>query len=181
MEASLTEYCVGQIVPFAFPFSPRGFVQCDGASLPVSQNQALYSLIYNTYGGDSTNFKVPDLRGTTPVMEDWSNQDYQPGKTGGSEGVTLTLAQMPVHRHTAYGVDVVATKSNNPAGKDRAYADTTGFNLYGPLTGNPMPAVVPLNAGTIGVTGGSAAHNNMQPFAVVNFCIVVSGYYPQRP
>ncbi len=179
----MSENYVGQIIPFAFSFAPQGFAFCDGRTLPVTQNQALYSLIGRYFSAglsDPNSFLLPDMRGRSPVAVDQTSRDYQLGYKIGSEGVALTAAHMPQHSHLASAVAVVAEKAGNTPGKNRNFAKSA-VNLYGQIPNPVNPTVVTLNAGTVGNQGGGAAHNNMQPFLAINYCIAMVGLYPPRP
>lgn len=176
----MSEPYVGQIICAGFNYAPSGYALCNGASLRIVQNQALYSLLGIAYGGDgSTTFCLPDLRGRTFIgagVSPASGVSYSRGQNGGVEGVTLTDAQMPAHQHSVLA-------STNPG--------TVGLpgNVYssvGPVpNGNTYPlyavpqATVPL-VNPVSSVGGGQKHANMQPFLVVNFAIAMSGYYPQR-
>jgi len=168
---------VGEIRAFAFGMIPRGWHLCDGATLQVQQNQALYALIGTLYGGDGkTTFKLPDLRGRVPVCygNSVAGQTYQVGATGGSEGVVLTANQVPPHAHTLYCSNANAT-TNVPAGNVPA-AVATGTNIY--ADAETAPAY--LAPGTVVAAGQSTAHDNMQPTLAVSFCIATTGYFPPR-
>ncbi len=164
---------LGQITITAFNFPPKGWAKCDGQLLPINQNQALFSLLGTTYGGDGrTNFALPDLRGRTPVHV---SGDLTQGQVVGVEAVTLTPAQMPAHTHalnatTDFANDFRAA-ANLLAARPRG-----GPQLYAKPPGSP----VPMNPGAVTVTGGGQPHLNMQPFTVVNYIIAIAGIFPSR-
>jgi len=178
----MSEPYVGQIIFAGFNFAPQGYALCDGATLLVQQNAALFSLIGAVYGGDGkANFKIPDLRGRTYLgagMFVPSNTLYPIGQSAGSESVILTAAQLPAHTHTvnaATAPGTVAPGKGVPSTTGGASAGST-TNMYA-----APGATVALNGLSVSDVGGSAGHPNMQPFQVVSAAIAVVGYYPQRP
>ncbi|MBF0285307.1 MAG: phage tail protein [Magnetococcales bacterium] len=181
----MAEPFLGEIRVFGFAFAPQGWALCNGASMPIQQNAALNSLLGLYYGGDNrTYFNLPDLRGRTPVY--WGSfpdtrENLILGQKGGAETVTLTSNNCPEHDHAFQATSAVGTVQNPaaPAAAGKSiYAqegDSTPTNLYANYDSTKEVALAP---STIGVTGGGAGHNNMQPFAVVNFCIATIGNYP---
>ena len=190
------DYYIGEVRAFAGSYAPIGWALCNGATLPVLGNEALFSLLGVTYGGDgSTNFKLPDLRVKLPVgagqiTAAGGTANYVLGGTGGATQVTLTPANLPPHTHALQGVNTPATNSSptgnmlaasngNNSTVTPAYPDV---NLYTTL---PLPAggtTAPnatLGAGAIGNTGEGEAHQNMMPYVCVNFIIAINGVYPQ--
>lgn len=171
---------IGEIRLFGFPFAPRDWASCDGQLMNVSQNNALYSLLGNTYGGTApTTFNLPDLRGRTPLHR---SVDYQEGVRGGMETVALIGAsQLPMHTHGLVANAVDGT-TNDPSGavfaKSKGINTPSGTNTY--LYTNDKPAAN-LNAAALTTAGASTAHENMQPSLAINFCIALTGYYPSRP
>jgi len=166
----MTEIYLGQILPAAFQFAPRGFAQCNGQLMAIAQNQALFSLLGTQYGGDGrTTFALPDLRGRTPLGINSSNPI---GAVGGSETVTLNSQQIPSHTHQLAGT-AASNTTRNPNG---GMLGTATANIYAP-TGGPQ---VELAQGSIAATGGTQPHENMQPYSVINFCIALNGIYPSR-
>lgn len=166
----MTEIFLGQILPAAFQFAPKGFAQCNGQLLPIAQNQALFSLLGTQYGGDGrVTFALPDLRGRTPIGA--SNQNPV-GATGGSENVTLLPQNLPTHVHQLAGTNA-ATTTRNPNG---ALFGTSTANLYAPA-GGPQVTLAPQS---IANSGGTQPHGNMQPFRTINFCIALTGIFPSR-
>jgi microcystin-dependent protein len=175
----MSEPFVAEIRIFAGNFAPRGWAFCNGQLLPVSQNTALFSLIGTTYGGDGrTTTALPNLQGRAPM-----HPGRGPGLTakrlgqrGGVETVTLTEAQMPNHHHALQGSldETEFDGSPNPSGNLTGVVEA-GAEVYAPAN-NPQPLAEP----AIANTGGSQAHNNLQPFLAMNFIIALVGLYPSR-
>ncbi len=162
----MAEPFLSEIRIMSFSFAPKGWALCDGQLLPINQNQALFSLLGTTYGGDGrVNFALPDLR--TRVPSHVGNGDTL-GQRGGEQNHTLSVAELPTHTHVAQASSNAATAT---APTNNVLAQQAG-RIY--ATGN----LVALAAGTIGPTGGSQAHLNMQPFLVLNFCIALQGIFP---
>lgn len=184
----MAEPFLGEIRLFSFLFAPQGWALCNGASLPVSQNQALFSLLGIAYGGDGrTTFNLPDLRGRTPVDVGAvsGRSSYVLGGKAGSETVALTAATMPPHNHAvqaqnnvAAGNAVPVPTGNFPATVHRTDSTVNGHPLYG--SAMPASGLVALNPATIADSAAGVGHDNMQQFGVLNFCIAVTGYYPPR-
>lgn len=175
----MTEVFLGQINTFGFNFAPKYFAFCNGQTLPIAQNQALFSLLGTMYGGNgTTNFVLPDLRSRTPVGAGnstdpgWNPAPYNQGEIGGVENVTLLVTQMPNHNHTL-GCNSGAATSRNPTG---LLFGTTDKEMYATTGG----AQVVLSPATIGTAGSTQAHANVQPYLAINFCIALSGIYPSR-
>lgn len=171
----MSEPFVAEIRIFAGNFAPRGWAFCNGQLLPVSQNTALFSLIGTTYGGDGrSTTALPNLQGRGPM-----HPGRGPGLTarrlgerGGVETVTLTEAQMPNHRHTAHATTETGN-TNEPQSNFLATALGRGANLY--KGSGAQVQMEPLRS-----TGGSQAHNNLQPYLTMNFIIALVGLYPSR-
>lgn len=165
---------VAEIRMFSFNFAPRSWAFCNGQLLPIAQNQALFSLLGTTYGGNGTvNFALPNLQGRTPIEAGTGPglPSVTLGQTGGEEAHTLTTQEMPAHQHTSAG------SSNNPSqtSPNGGYPATfTADNVY------TTPANGAMNAGTVANTGGSQPHPNIQPYLVVNICIALAGIFPSR-
>lgn len=175
----MTQVFIGQVITVGFPFAPKGLAQCDGQILPIQQNQALFSLLGTAYGGNGVVvFGLPDLRGRAPVGfgpsadPGWHPPEYPLGERGGVERVTLTVPQLPQHAHQCVGTSVI----NNQKSPSNALYATTEGSIYG----SAGVAEVTLSAPTIAPVGGNQAHENMQPFTAVNFCIALSGIFPSR-
>jgi microcystin-dependent protein len=165
---------IGQIQLFGFNFAPKGWASCDGGLLPIGSYSALFSLLGTYYGGNGqTTFGLPDLRGRAP-MHFGTGPGLTPrpiGERAGTEAVTLTTNQIPAHGHGINGSAAATSKSPS--------ALVPGFNsaapAYGPPDGTKMAADM------VDLTGGMQAHDNMQPYLAVNYCIALEGIYPTRP
>jgi microcystin-dependent protein len=169
------EPLVGEIRMFAGDFAPRGWAFCNGQEMLVSQNAALFSILGTTYGGDGqTTFRLPDLRGRVVIHAGTGDGlSARPlGQSGGQEAVRLTENQMPRHTHriaVSSGSSTTTTPIRPPLSK------ASGAQA----SASPSSRVTKLSA-PIGNAGGSQAHDNMPPFATVNFIIAVEGIYPSR-
>ena len=177
----MSEFYVGQIMMTGFNFAPKYWAQCNGQIMPIQQNQALFSLLGNRYGGNgSQNFALPDLRGRTPVGYGPSaDANWQPpvmplGLTAGSEMVTLLSNQLPPHGHQVSGV-AAAGDNRNPSSRTFAGANG-GVKLYATQGG----AEVAQAPGSVAPEGASMPHPNMQPYTALNFCVALTGIFPTR-
>jgi microcystin-dependent protein len=168
---------LGEIRCFAFNFAPKGWALCNGQTLPINQNQALFALLGTTYGGNgTTTFQLPNLQGRVPAH--FSN-NYLLGELTGEANHTLIVTEMPAHNHAIQSVIV------EPGGEPERIATATTSAFIGPSNPDGLYATSPENsvalAGqTIGATGGSLPHYNMQPYLVLNFCIAIQGIFPSR-
>jgi len=161
---------LSEIKIMSFGFAPQGWAQCNGQLLPINQNQALFSLLGTTYGGDGrVNFALPNLRGQTPLH---FGNSFTLGQTGGQVAHTLTISEMPQHLHFLNGAS------------DNADAPVAGGNLLGGNVNNlyqpPDNNLTSLLPATIANAGGSQPHENRQPFLALNFCIALQGIFPSQ-
>ncbi len=170
---------LSEILLFAFGFAPKGFTLCNGQFLPINQNQAIFSLLGTTYGGNgTTTFQLPNLQGKTMV-----HMGAPPGgvaitlgQTGGEESVTLTAPTMPAHTH-AVMAQPLAANTQDPTG---AYlANQRGMQFeQGPV---PNPALTTaLAPGAVGSSGQGQPHENRPPYLVLNMSIALVGIFPSR-
>lgn len=167
---------LGQIQLFGFNFPPRGWAQCDGQLLQISQNQALFSLLGTIYGGNGrTDFALPDLRGRLPMhMGTGPGLSNRPiGRRGGSEQTVLTVANLPAHSHPAQCNGGVG---NGNVAAEKFWASDAGNQsaTYHDAGGSTM------NAAAIGNTGDNQGFSNEPPFLVMNWCIALTGIFPSR-
>jgi microcystin-dependent protein len=171
------EEFIGAIGLFAFGLVPKGWMECDGRLLAVTQYQALFSLLGVQYGGDGkTTFGIPDLRGRAIVG---ASPAYLAGTKGGVESATLATGQMPTHYHSV-AVSTVVGNSITADGAVIAASATTANLPTPPAIYAPTGTLVEMGSSSIGTTGGNVPHNNMQPFQVLNYCICVVGHFPSR-
>ena len=161
---------VGEIRLVPFNFAPRGWAICAGQLLPINQNQALFSLLGTTFGGDGrVNFALPDLRARTPIHV---GSGHTLGARGGEQAHTLSVSEMPTHAHVAQGSSATANAAT-PANNLLASPVSAVGAIYG------APAnLVAMSAQSITNTGGSQAHLNMQPFLTLSFGIALQGIFP---
>ena len=162
---------VGEIRMFAGNFAPAGWMFCEGQTLPISENETLFTLIGTTYGGDGQEtFALPDLRGRIPIHQ---GNGHILAETGGAESVTLTTQQIPAHSHALSATSDLA----NSASPADAYlsATATANKVYSAAS----PSVV-LNAQEISPVGGSQPHDNFQPYLCVDFIISLFGIFPSQ-
>ena len=167
----MAEPFLSEIRIMSFVFAPKGWALCNGQLLPINQNQALFSLLGTTFGGDGrVNFALPDLRGRTPIHV---GSGHTLGERGGESAHTLSIAELPTHTHVLNGSSTLADAAV-PAGNLLALVDNTTFGNAYSAPGN----LVALGAGSIANVGGSQAHLNMQPFLTLSFCIALQGIFP---
>jgi microcystin-dependent protein len=159
---------LSEIKIMSFGFPPKGWAQCNGQLLPINQNQALFSLLGTTYGGDGrTTFGLPNLQARTAIH---FGGGYSLGQSGGEQVHTVTIGETPVHTHTAMGTPTTGD-SPIPAGNYLGGAD----NFYAPLANTT--AIAPT---TVANAGGSQPHDNMQPYLCVTFIISLFGVFPSQ-
>ena len=162
----MAEPFLSEIRIFSFVFAPKGWALCNGQLLPINQNQALFSLLGTTFGGDGrVNFALPDFRARVPIHV---GDGHTLGERAGEAHHTLNVAELPSHAHQ---VAASGQSGNTPI-------PTNGL-LASYNNGYASPSeMVPLHAQTVKNTGGSQAHLNMQPFLTLNFCIALQGIFP---
>lgn len=166
----MAEPFLSEIRIMSFVFAPKGWALCNGQLLPINQNQALFSLLGTTFGGDGrVNFALPDLRGRTPIHV---GSGHTLGERGGEQAHTLSISELPTHTHvlSASSQTGNAPVPFGPAGNVLASSPTQVYASPGNL--------VAMNAGSVTTVGGSQAHLNMQPFLTLSFCIALQGIFP---
>ena len=166
---------LGELKIISWNFAPKGWALCNGQFLPINQNQALFSILGTTYGGNGqTTFALPDLRGRVPQHQ---GQGFTLGQAMGQEFHTLTQSEMPQHIHFLEGSSLVGDKVNpRPAGSSGSLFAQDPGNCYN----SNLQSLTPLNAGSVTNTGGSQPHENRQPFLVLNVIIALQGIFPSR-
>ncbi|MDQ3145888.1 MAG: tail fiber protein [Actinomycetota bacterium] len=165
----MAEPFLSEIRIMSFNFPPKGWALCNGQLLPINQNQALFSLLGTTYGGNGqTTFALPNLQERVPIHV---GADFILGGTAGEQTHTLTQSEMPLHTHVVQA----SAGQGTQAGGNGAVLANGGSDLYvqsGPFT--------TMNPGAVAAVGGSQAHENTQPYLVLSFCIALQGIFPSR-
>jgi microcystin-dependent protein len=168
---------IGEIRMFAGNFAPNGWMFCEGQPLPISENDALFTLIGTTYGGDGQEtFNLPNLASRVPIHMGTgkSGTNYQIGEMTGVESVTLSTQQIPSHTHPLLATNDVAT-ANVSTGN--VLASTTGAAVSAYGTDTPIIGLV---SSSISPVGGSQPHENLQPYLCINFIISLFGVFPSQ-
>ena len=164
----MPEPFLSEIKIVSFNFAPKGWALCNGQSLPINQNQALFALLGTTYGGNGqTTFNLPNLRGRVPIH---MGAGFTLGEAAGSSAVTITQQTMPQHIHFAQG-------SSNGGDTPTAVGNllASALNVYRQADG--LQNLEPTSLTNI---GGSQPHNNMMPYLVLNFIIALQGIFPSQ-
>ena len=164
----MAEPFLSEIRIFSFGFAPKGWALCNGQLMPINQNQALFSLLGTTFGGDGrVNFGLPNLQGQTPIHV---GNGFTLGQKGGEQAHTLSIAEIPTHVHVLSGTSTNGTVQI-PAGNLMAPTPSQAYHA----ADNAVVAFAPQAVTTV---GGSQAHLNMQPFLTLNFSIALQGIFP---
>jgi len=176
----MSEPFLSEIRIFSFGFAPKGWAFCNGQTLPINQNQALFSLLGTTYGGNGVStFQLPNLQGRFPIHfgQGAGLSAYTLGQLGGEEAVTLTGAELPNHSHTPQGGGTAT--QGTPAGAVWAHAADL---IYGAPVGADTKVAVSgfMDPQAIGSAGGGQPHVNQPPFLTVNICMALQGIFPSR-
>ena len=167
----MAEPFLSEIRIMSFVFAPKGWALCNGQLMPINQNQALFSLLGTTFGGDGrVNFALPDLRSRTPIHV---GSGHTLGERGGEPAHTLSIAELPTHTHTLSGTSATATLTSPAPGQSVMLGKTNPPSLYGAAAN-----LIAMSPEAIGNVGGSQAHLNMQPFLTLSFCIALQGIFP---
>lgn len=161
----MAEPFLSEIRIVSFGFAPKGWAQCDGQLLPINQNQALFSLLGTTFGGDGrVNFALPDYRGRMPIHV---GVGHTLGERGGAAAHTLTISELPEHTHVPRATSATG-RATGPAG-----------NIFAASRGSyAASATVATHANAIASEGGSQPHSNLPPFLTLNFVIALQGIFP---
>jgi microcystin-dependent protein len=169
----VTEPFLSEIRIMSFDYAPKGWATCDGQVLPINQNQALFSLLGTTYGGDGrVTFALPDLRARVPVHV---GSGHTLGERAGETAHTLSINELPTHTHALNASTQGANSPSPTAPQGNVFGVTGGNQVYGPP--NNLAALDP---GTVTSVGGSQAHENRMPYTVLNFCIALQGIFPSQ-
>jgi microcystin-dependent protein len=164
----MAEPFLAEIRLFSFNTVPSGWAQCNGQLLQVAQNQALFTLIGSTFGGDGkTTFALPNLQGAVPLMP---NATVPYGSTGGEESHTLTISEIPAHTHQATAGSDASTNVTT----SNVWGTASTISSYGETNNSTM------SSNALSTAGGSQGHSNMQPYIVVNYCIALQGIWPPK-
>lgn len=164
----MAEPFLSEIRIMSFVFAPRGWALCNGQLLLINQNQALFSLLGTTFGGDGmVNFALPDLRARTPIHV---GSGHTLGEQGGEQAHTLSIAEIPTHTHV---LNATSNNASQPIPTGNLLARQVPANPYSGAT-----ALAAMNSTSVTNVGGSQAHLNMQPFLTLSFCIALQGIFP---
>jgi len=173
----MTQPYLGEIRMLSFNFAPKGFAMCNGQTLSIQQNAALFSILGTTFGGNGVQtFALPNMQSRVPIHfgQALGGHSYILGKQAGEENHALLSNEIPPHSHFARASND-GSDSNTPA--TTILAQSKSFNLYTTATSSGTTTIAPT---TIGAAGQNIPHNNLQPYLVINFCIALVGVFPSR-
>jgi microcystin-dependent protein len=164
----MAEPFLGEVKIISWNFPPKGWAFCNGQLLPINQNQALFSILGTTYGGDGrVNFGLPNLQGRMPVHV---GNGITLGELGGEATHTLNISELPGHTHVPVGSSTTGSLTS------------ASGNLWGGSSSNPFGATsgAAMNPSTVQPVGGNQPHENMSPYLVLNFIIALQGIFPSQ-
>src|SRR5262245_14749358 len=165
----MSEPFLSEIKIVSFNFPPKGWAECNGQFLPINQNQALFSLLGTTYGGNGqTTFALPNLRGQVPIHE---GNGHTLGEQAGTTAVTINIQQLPTHTHT---------EQAQPTTNNSQLVAASGLLCQASNVYHTADNLIPINPGSVTNVGGSQPHNNMMPYLVLNFIIALQGIFPSQ-
>ncbi len=165
---------IGEIKIISWNFAPRGWAFCNGQLLPINQNQALFSIMGTTYGGDGrTNFALPDLRNRVPI---YTGSEFTLGQAFGEDAHTLSVNEIPAHYHMVQASAPSGSGTNVNIAQDNYLSNSAPAEIYNSGAGNPKLSA--LASSSIANYGGNQAHNNLQPYLVLNFIVALQGTFP---
>jgi len=166
---------LGELKIISWNYAPKGWALCNGQFLPINQNQALFSILGTTYGGNGqTTFALPDLRGRVPIHQ---GDGFTLGQAVGQEFHTLTMSEMPQHIHFLEGSSLVGAAVNpRPQNSNGSLFAQDPGNCYN----SNVQSLTPLAPGSVTNTGGSQPHENRQPWLTLNIIIALQGIFPSR-
>jgi microcystin-dependent protein len=159
---------ISEIKIVSFAFAPRGWALCNGQTMAIQQNAALFSLIGTYYGGNgTTTFQLPNLQARMPIH---MGSSFTLGQVGGEQAHTLTVNEVPPHTHQAMATTAAPSA---PSPTNNLWCQNS-VNTYNPTANSTMAG------GAISLAGGSQPHDNMSPYLVLNFIIALTGIFPSR-
>lgn len=169
---------IGEIKIIAWNFAPQGWAFCNGQFLPINQNQALFSILGTTYGGNGqTTFALPDFRGRSPYHR---GSTMTLGQAGGEAAHTLTQSELPTHFHQPNASNTSGNLVFPAAGSPLVQHNIWAVTTQNPYVAAPGSNLAAMNVGAVTNTGGSQPHENRQPYLVLNFIIALIGIFPSR-
>lgn len=175
---------IGEIKMVGYGWSPRGWAECNGQKLQITQYATLFSLLGTTFGGNgTTDFALPDFRGRSPIHAGTGTglTPRHAGDKGGEAGHVLTTQEMPAHAHNPIKCSTIGSTQTSPAGADRTVGPEAA-SMITPYSDNAAaPEISSMSPDALTSAGSSQAHENSQPYLVVNFIIAMQGIYPSRP
>lgn len=181
-----TEPFIGEVKLFGFNFAPRGYATCQGQIIAIAQNTALFSLLGTTFGGNGqTTFGLPDLQGRAPIGQGQGPglSPYSMGQVGGTETVTITTAQMPMHVHSAIGINIripVNTANDDSTAAGNYIGNSSPNDTFGSVPSPTLSLGTPVVSGTTSVAGGSQPTQILSPYLCMNYSIALQGIFPSR-